>query len=80
MTVFVFVPVTRSFATSVMVVVAPLAMLPTLQVTVVTLFAVAFAHVPWLAVTLLSSALKGSLSTATTPVAASGPLFATVIV
>ena len=57
----------------------PMSRLPSLQVTLVTLFTVAFVQVPWLALTDLNSALNGSLSIATTPLAAAGPSFLTVI-
>jgi hypothetical protein len=65
--------------TSVMVAVAPFAIVPRVQVTI------RFAgwvklHVPWLAVALPKAVFLGSWSVTETPAAASGPLLWTVIV
>src|SRR3954451_11318960 len=70
-----------SLATSATVLVAPAASVPRLHRTVVTLLAVACVHVAaGLTDTDLNCALSGSLSVATTPLAAAGPLLVTVTV
>ena len=61
--------------------VAPEVRAPRLQVTVVTLLAVAFEHAAaGLTPTDLNCALSGSFAIAATPVAVAGPLFVTLIV